>query len=131
MVIVLVGIMSAVAVPRLFGASAFQSRGFADQIKATLRYAQKMAIAQNRFVCAAFTINSLTLTISTTATCPGSNFAGPAGLSSYVVKAPGSVVFSSIPGSFSFDTMGRPSVAVFGVIGNIAVTVEAETGYVH
>ena len=52
-VIVILGILSAVAAPRFISSDAFRSRGFYDQATATVRYAQKIAIAQRRpvFVC--------------------------------------------------------------------------------
>ena len=79
MVMIIVGILAAVAASRFFDNTSFQSRGFADQVQATLRFAQKEAIAQHRFVCVAFTTNSITLTINTTATCPGGNLASLSG----------------------------------------------------
>ncbi len=47
-VMVVVGVLSAVAVQRFFSNSTFEAREYADQAKAILRYAQKLAIAQNR-----------------------------------------------------------------------------------
>lgn len=134
MTMVIIGIMGAVAAPRFFGTSVFQSRGFADQLKATLRYAQKVASAQNRFVCAAFTSNSVALTIGTTSAC-GMVLQSPSGGISYVVNAPSGVGFSATPTAFYFDTLGKPSFATTQTIMvngyATAITVEAETGYVH
>jgi len=45
LVIVLLSILSAVALPRFFERSAFQDRAVHDDIASTLRYAQKMAVA--------------------------------------------------------------------------------------
>ncbi len=140
MVIVIVGIMGAVAAPRFFGTSVFQSRGFADQLKATLRYAQKMAAAQNHFVCVTFTANSVALTYDavapgsthTTAACPGSSMTSPAGQTPYIVTAPGGVTVGGAA-AFYVDPLGRPSTAQAIAVAGFAtpVTVEAETGYVH
>lgn len=44
-VIVILGIVSAVAAPRLFNNGAFSERGYADEIAASLRYARRVAIA--------------------------------------------------------------------------------------
>ncbi|MCX7193492.1 MAG: prepilin-type N-terminal cleavage/methylation domain-containing protein [Proteobacteria bacterium] len=140
MTMVIIGIMGAVAVPRFFGTSVFQSRGYADQLKATLRYAQKAASAQNRFICVTFAANSITLTYDATqsssahvtATCPGSNLAGPSGQIPYKVTAPGGITLSGAT-AFYFDTLGKPSAAQAITVAGYAtpVTVEAETGYVH
>src|SRR5450759_481254 len=64
MVMVIIGILAAVAAPRFFNANVFQSRGFADQVQASLRYAQKEAIAQHRNVCVAMTASDITLKIA-------------------------------------------------------------------
>ncbi len=130
MTMILVGIMGAVAVPRFFDNNVFQSRGFADQVKASLRYAQKVAIAQNRFVCAAFTANSVTLTLGTTAAC-GTDFQSPSSGASYVITAPSNISFAIQPADFNFSPLGRPSTAIAGAVDSSTITVEAETGYVH
>ncbi len=61
MVMVIVGILAVFVAPRFFDANVFKSRGFADQVQATLRYAQKEAIAQHRNVCVAMTASAVTL----------------------------------------------------------------------
>lgn len=138
MTMVIVGILATVAVPRFFEANVFQSRGFADEVAAALRYAQKAAIAQHRNVCVAFAASSVTLTIAG-ASGPGSPcdtpLQSPAGNPSYVVTASGGVGFTAVPAGFTFNALGVPSLAATLVI-NVAgatngVTVEAGTGYVH
>lgn len=134
MTMVIIGIIAAVAVPRFFDSNVFQSRGFADQVQATLRYAQKVAIAQRRFVCVAFTANSITLTTGATTAC-GTALQSPAGEASYVISAPANTTFAAVPAAFSFNALGSPSFAAAQAI-NItgatnAITIEAETGYVH
>lgn len=135
MTMVIVGILAAVVAPRFFDTNVFQSRGFADQVQATLRYAQKVAIAQRRFVCAAFTINSITLTIGATAAC-GTPLVSPTGDASYVINAPAGVAFGAAPApvDFSFNALGTPTnapqtISITGAANTI--TIEAETGYVH
>lgn len=49
-VVVLMGILAAVAMPRFFDRSPFDTRNFSDQTLSMLRYARKIAIAQNREV---------------------------------------------------------------------------------
>ncbi|MGA7593731.1 MAG: prepilin-type N-terminal cleavage/methylation domain-containing protein, partial [Gallionella sp.] len=66
MVMVIVGVMAVFAAPRFFDANIFKSRGFADQVQATLRYAQKEAIAQHRNVCVGITASTITLKIANT-----------------------------------------------------------------
>lgn len=138
MTIVIVGILAAVVAPRFFDNNMFQSRGFADQVQASLRYAQKVAIAQRRNVCVAFTANSVTLTIASVAGTGGAcdtALQSPAGDTAYVVAAPAGVTFTAVPAGFTFNALGAPSFAaplVINIAGTAnAITVEAGTGYVH
>ena len=150
-VMVIIGVLSATALPKFFDRSVFDNNGFHDQVIAALRYAQKEAIAQHGFVCVAFTSNSVTLTIGTTNSC-GTALANPSGGSNYSLS-PGSgsqASFSPTPSNFSFDCMGTPrtiDATGQGVCSNTsgvltssqtvqvqsaaAITVEMQTGYVH
>jgi MSHA pilin protein MshC len=138
-VMVIVGILAAVAMPKFFDRGTFDSRGFSDQVKATLRHAQKTAIAQRHFVCVAFTANSITLTydpispspIHTIATCPGSSLTSPSGQTPYTVSSPTVDVTLSGGTAFYFDALGRPFPAQSITVSGTTITVEAETGYVH
>jgi len=131
MTVVIVGILAVFAVPRFFDADVFKSRGFADQVQASLRYAQKIAIAQHRFVCVTIAGNSLSLATGATAAC-GTPLTSLSGDGNYVISAPSGVTTSDA--SFNFNALGSPSAGVtVGVTGDITrnITVEAETGYVH
>lgn len=138
MVIVIAGILALVAAPRFFNASAFKSQGFADQVQAALRYAQKEAIAQHRNVCVAMTATTITLTIASSsgaASACGPNLPFPAGGNS--ISAPSGVTLTALPVSppvsFNFDALGTTAVTqtitASGATNNIFV--EAVTGYVH
>lgn len=131
-VIVILGILAATAAPRFFDKGGFDSRGFYDQTKATLRYAQKAAIAKRRFVCVAFTANNMTLTYGATSLCADGNLISPTGDDPYVVNAPANVTLSGYA-NFNFNALGRPSVAQNIAISGYAtpVIIEAETGYVQ
>ena len=143
MTMVIVGILAAVAAPRFFEVGVFQSRGFADQVQASLRYAQKMAIAQRRSVCVAFAAHSVTLTIDSDippdGVCnpaPAGNLQSPTGEASYAITAPSGIAFGAPPPTnFSFDALGRPSPNTNQTItiakATNPIVVEAETGYVH
>lgn len=133
-VMIVLGILAVVALPRFFDRADFDARAFLDQTAAMLRYAQKAAIAQRRSVCASFTANTVSLTID--ANGDGScetGLVGPAGGAPYSVTAPGAVVFSPTPAALSFAADGRPSagasITVAGAAGTLVV--EAETGYVY
>jgi MSHA pilin protein MshC len=146
MTMIVIGILAAVAAPRFFDANVFKSRGFADQVQASLRYAQKEAIAQHRNVCVAMTASTITLTIanaSGAASLCGPNLALPAGGNS--ISAPSVAITLTLlpaaPATFNFDALGKPfdvlgitpsaqkSITISGATNIIYV--EAETGYVH
>lgn len=135
MVMIIVGILGAVVAPRFFNNNVFQSRGFADQVQSTLRYAQKIAVAQRRNVCAAIATSSVSLTIAAT------NGAGVAcsvplplsdGGASYV--APAGVMLAPVV-TVQFDALGATAAAqaitVTDGTNNINIVVENGTGYVH
>ena len=145
-IIVILGILAVAAAPRFFDRNVFDSRGFNDQVTATLRHAQKTAIAQRRFVCVSFTANSLTLTYDTTApstvhtamtACPGgSNLTSPTGAVPYTVTSANASFFGGAPAAFYFNALGRPSFAAQRNItvngyATTPILIEAETGYVH
>lgn len=138
-IMVIMGILAAVAAPRFFARNTFDSRGFYDQTLSTLRYAQKAAIAQRRQVCVAFTASTITLTIDNNTppdgacnAAPAGNLTSPEGVTPYVVTAPAGVTLAGFA-DFGFNALGQPSaaqnIAVSGY--GTAVVVEAETGYVR
>ncbi len=134
MVLVIVGILAAVIAPRFTDTNVFQARGFADQVQASLRYAQKIAIAQRRFVCVAFTSTSVSLTMGVTAAC-GTTLSSLSDGGAYVINAPAGTTFTTVPTAFNFNALGAPSLANNQVINitNVthSITIEAGTGYVH
>jgi len=140
LVMVIAGILAAVAVPRLVGKNSFDTRGFADQLAATVRFAQKLAIAQRRDVSVHLTANAATLcydpiVLCTAASPAASQAPGPGGEKSYTVTAPDGVTIAPVT-VLPFDRGGRPdTVAQLDIQVNGAgthhVRVEQETGYVH
>jgi MSHA pilin protein MshC len=130
MVIVILGILSVTIAPKFFDNSIFQARGFSDQLLATLRYAQKSAIAQHRLVCVDLTATTVTLTISGNTTC---NMALnlPNGADN-TLTAPSGITLNPAT-TLTFDALGRASSAATISISGISnpISVEAETGYVH
>lgn len=136
-VIVILGILAAIAVPRFFDRNVFDSRGFYDQVIAALRYAQKVAVAEHRNVCVVFTPNSVALTqvaggAACPGTAPGNNLDNPANGTSYFISNNN----ASLSGysNFSFNSLGQPSAPQTITVSGYAATpirVEVETGYVH
>lgn len=137
LVMVIAGILAAVAVPRLIGRTGFDTRGFADQLAATVRFAQKLAIAQRRDVFVQLSTNQATLCYIDTALCPAASRApGPGGEKPYTITAPGGVAIASPLPVLGFGAGGRPNIAArldiqVNGAGVHHVRVQQETGYVH
>ncbi|MBU1222893.1 MAG: type II secretion system GspH family protein [Gammaproteobacteria bacterium] len=137
LVMVIAGILAAVAVPRMIGRNSFDTRGFADQLAATVRFAQKLAVAQGTDVFVQLTANEATLCYIPTTPCPAASRApGPGGEKPYTVSAPGGVAIASPVAALRFDAGGRPDITAQLAIpvngtGTHNVFVEQETGYVH
>lgn len=139
-VMVVAGILAAFIVPKWRGGTGFEERGFRDQVAAALRYAQKSAIAARRTVCASFTTAPSVLTFQISSAYPAADCAVGVPLLGpddqiLTVAATSPAAFASAPGSLVFDAAGRPnaaaSVSFTGLSGTLAITVEAETGYVY
>lgn len=147
-VMIILGVLAAVAVPRLFDRNAFAARGAFDFVGSSLRYAQKSAIAMRRNVCVAAVGSTLSITY---ASAPGSEQACAAGnaLAHPANGLPFADAANALPGgsllagpaSVVFDAAGRPLASpglplgapiVLAITGHAAsLTVEPETGLVH
>lgn len=127
MTMVIIGIIAAVAAPRFFNNNVFQSRGAADQVKAALRYGQKVAIAQHRRVvvelsAGANPICDAAVTASGVSCVISNNLDTAPTLHNVYFDALGRPV----------DSAGVPNTAQDSiVVGGITIYIEQETGYVH
>lgn len=139
MVMVLLGILAVYAVPKLNIGGTFSARGFGDQVRGQIQYAQKLAIAQRRNVCVAVTASAVAITkalsggsgVGCTVTPQDflSALPAPAGVSINTA----SIIFDAL--GQSVDSAGAPltSNITVTVSGDVAttVTIEQVTGYVH
>lgn len=135
--IVIIGILAAIAVPRMIDRGSFDSRAFYDRALSVVRQAQKAAIARRAsggpvLVC----VTATSITAGRGANC-ATPLPNPAGSGSLAFTAPSGVTLSPV-GNFSFDALGQPSAGVTITLNSTIpgdpkrqIIVSAVTGYVQ
>jgi MSHA pilin protein MshC len=133
-VMLLLGILSAVALPRFFDATAFKSRGFYDEMTGAARYAQKLAVASGCDV--QLSIAGGNYSLQQRQSCNhGSPFnrdvLQPAGSGAFAGSAPSGTTLATTSPSIIFDALGRatPGGVMVSVDGR-SFTIVGESGYV-
>lgn len=131
-IIVVLGILAAVAIPRM-GTGEFRALEFHDKTVAALRYAQKTATSHRRLVCVAFSASTVTLTIARAnpaAVCDDPLIL-PGGNSNSVQSGDtANAVFSPVPAAFNFLPDGSGADRSLSIAGQ-AITVVGATGSVY
>lgn len=128
-VIVLVSILSVYAIPKL-NIDNFRETGFSQQAKATIRYAQKLALVTGCDVSVSITAAGCNLSWSGGG-CPAATISRPGSTSTNFCPNSTPASTADLPASFSFDKIGRPSAGQSIDLGNLTIEVESETGYTH
>lgn len=142
-VMIVLGILSAIAMPRIMDNRAFIGAAFHADVVSALRYAQKSAVSHRRLVCATLTASTVTLSIAA---------ANPASACAIALNSPDGEPYQSKDASAQASGYPAGGVLYFqpaGTItsdgagaliysGNIAITgrptpikVQGETGYVE
>lgn len=129
-VMLLVGILAAYAVPRL-NLAGFRSAGFSQQSLAAIRFAQKQAISTGCSVEVEInTVDSDICELKWSGCAANANLQNPA--SGSVDFCADSTPEGSIPAvNFTFNRLGAPSAGQSFSIDGRTITVEANTGFVH
>ena len=138
MVIVIIGILAAVAIPRM-DTSGYRALEFRDKTMSALRYAQKTATSHRRLVCVEFTASTVTLSIDhdKSGACNAQALNVPGGSSNIVQSGDTTnAVFSSTPATLYFQPDGRGTSDAAGTtvvsptlsIADQSITVVGATG---
>ncbi len=132
-VIMILGVMAIVVLPRFANQDDFELQGTYDKVLSTVRYAQKIAIGSRSSVLLTFAGNGLSACFAPAGSCT-SDVTDPT--TGSALQATGSSAVTVSGTSFSFDALGRPSSGPLTVtVANGALTrtftVEAETGHAH
>lgn len=144
LIIVLVGLLSAIALPRFFNRTDYDSVSFVDQTKTALRFAQKTAIAHRRdvwvqidqasgYICLTYVAVDANCTIASGTSVNA--VSDPTDGKWYRRQAPTGVAFGASL-SARFTALGRmiPTTnQVINITGGIGgtINIDAETGYVR
>jgi MSHA pilin protein MshC len=138
-VIVIIGILAAVAAPRFFDDKTFLERGYYEELAGTLKYAQKLAVASGCPVRVAITVSAYDARQQAAAggTCNLADTTWPTA----VQLADGRTLSGTSPTGVSsspvvtivYDSLGRTNLAADQVlsVGAFAFTVKADSGYVQ
>jgi len=138
-VIVITGLIAAIAAPRFIGRDAFDARGAHGTLMSALRYAQKTAIAQRTNVFTNVNVATRTICLGYNNDC-SNPVLDPATRAAYVKVLPSNVTVTASTAVISFNALGTPSpnaVTTFQIQNAVTlepartITVEAETGYVR
>ena len=120
-VIVLIGIIGTVAVGRFMERSTFDTVAWTEQVKSTLRYAQKLAIAQNQSVYVHMTQERVAVCLDSDAACARADARMPAPGGANSGSAPtraacnsGNWMCEGVPPGV---TMGLPGASAAGIGG--------------
>lgn len=152
-VMVILGALAVVGVPRLYDAGAFRQAAFRDEVVAALRYAQKTAVSHRRLVCASFApdiaqATALTLTIGAAngaATCSATTLNAPDGSAAYARSLDAAHASASVSnttdGRIYFQPSGiistsgaagtAPSNFTIAVSGMSGITLVGSTGLIY
>jgi MSHA pilin protein MshC len=127
-VILLIGILSAVALPRFFDAAAFRGSGFYEEVANAARYGQKLAVASGCPVQLRLAAEGYGL-FQRQDSCNAGSFsravAAPTGSGDFADATPGGVTLSTTATTVVFDALGR------AVPGNVTVTVDGRSFTIH
>jgi MSHA pilin protein MshC len=115
-IMLVVGIMAIAAVSRMDSLRGFDEIGFRDQVKATLEYARKSAVAGRRYVCVGVAAGNTGLVVTrdqadpdtrTLATVNCTFALNLPGRQANTIVAPAGIAFAGPAAAVIFDPLGR------------------------
>ena len=138
LVIVIIGIIGALAGPRFFNNSTFAERGYFDELAGALRYAQKVSVATGCRV--RVTVTATGYELRQQALAGGHCDASDTSFPQPVVLSTGEVVSGTAPTGITaappvtviFDALGRTNLAANQAVtvGSWSLLIEAGSGLV-
>lgn len=133
MVLVVMGVLASVALPRLTDRRALQERGFLDQVRSLLQHSRKVATVQRRSTCVLMTPTAVSAYYDNGAGCNAASvpLATPGSTDPFTLAVPNGVVLGGVA-QVRFATTGQPNPNVDHIVtvGGNTYTVSRETGVV-
>lgn len=139
LVIVLLAIVSAVALPRFFGRSAFDERVFFDDTLNAIRYSQKMAVATGCNVRFSVLLNGYTVLRENTNSCENKT-TPPSFSDALAIRHPATgemgysgshanITLTASQATTTFDALGRADADNTVSVGPRQISIIATTGF--
>ena len=128
-VLVLLAIVSAFAMPKFFDLNLYSDRTAYDETVSAMRYAQKLAVSSGCEVQVQLTSSGYALQ-QHGSSCTAGNFAIISTQHPLSSASFSDASISSSQTNFVFDSMGRCSAPVSVSVGSYNFSIIAETGYV-
>lgn len=141
-VLLLVGVLAVVALPRFDGALALRSAGWHDQVRAGLLQARALAQGHRRLVCVTLATGEVRLALASAnpASSCNTTLTGPDGDARWAFDTNGITLTLSPAGTLYFQPDGRitsdgagtsPVNASVSLAGEAALQITGETGHVQ
>lgn len=152
-VLILLGVVAFIVVPRLFNRSTYSITAFYDRFTAALDYARSVAVASNcpvevQITAGGFSLEQPSGTASGTNLCPSGSYTrsvpNPASGDPFTANTPSGATFSAGTGDFCFGSLGQVladcaqpdgaagsnrTITLQSGSATLTVTVYASTGY--
>jgi len=137
-VIVIIGVLAAIAGPRFFGTRTFSERGYADEVASAIRYSQKVAVGSGCNV--RFSITGTGYNAMQQAASAGTCNAASSSWTTPVRRVDGALLAGTPPNdanvigtaTMTFDNRGTIiSGATNLVVGARTIVVDASSGFVE
>ena len=135
-VMVIIGLISAYAIPRFFDSQRFDNRGFYTEVINAIRYAQQLAVAINCNTQVELTNDTYTITMDDDSDdCDGASLTTPAtnpGTGQLGFTGSSSSVTNMTMTTFRFTALGAlsPTTNINITVGDNAFCVNGVTGYI-
>ena len=133
LVIVLLGIVSAVAIPRFSNTTSFDERVLFDDTLNALRYSQKLAVASGCNI--QFSINSNSFNVLHDDSCKSGNFTAgltvnhPANGETSYTGSQSNISLPATQANTVFDALGRASTDNIISVGTRKISIISATGF--